>query len=75
MKAKNKKVVLIVKDGCPHCEYILKQLEKLNLRDKIEIVKDNNARITPAIKIGNDIDYITGNVYGLIKLLMLLYLE
>jgi len=64
------KLVLIVKDGCPHCEYILKHLKKLGLEGKVEVVKDNKAKIVPAIKVGDEVDYVTGNVYGLIKLLM-----
>ncbi|MEM1606180.1 MAG: hypothetical protein QXW41_08060 [Fervidicoccaceae archaeon] len=66
-----KKLVLVVEDGCPNCEYILSHLEKLGLMDYVEVVDRSkaNVRAVPAVIYDGEVDYVTGNVYGLIKIL------
>jgi len=61
---------LIIKKECPNCKYLIEQLKKLNLLDKIEIVEDNSARVVPALETDDGIEPVMGNVYGLLKLVM-----
>jgi len=61
---------LIVRKDCPNCEYIVNQLKKLGLLDRIEVVEDDNAEVTPAIEVDGEREPVMGNIYGLVKIVL-----
>ena len=66
-----KKLKIYVRDGCPNCDYVLRQLERLGLRDRVEVVKaDSSIKATPAIETDDGVEPVMGNVYGVLKIVM-----
>jgi len=61
---------LIIRKDCPNCEYIIKQLEKLDLLDKIEVIEDEKASVVPAIEVDGEREPVMGNIYGLVKIVL-----
>ncbi len=76
------KVKLLIRRDCPNCEYVLNNLksfpeELLQLLEIVDVEKSNiKVDATPAVVTSDgSVDYITGNVYGLIKLFSYLIIE
>ena len=66
-----KKLKIYVRDGCPNCDYVLRQLERLGLRDRVEVVKaDSSIKATPSIETDDGVEPVMGNVYGVLKIVM-----
>jgi hypothetical protein len=64
------KIKLVVKNTCPNCKYVLDQLKNLGLLDKVEVVEDQKAEVTPAIIIKDSVEPVMGNVYGVLKIVL-----
>ena len=66
----SKKLKLLIKKECPNCKYIVETLKRIGVLDKIEVVEaDDNVKAVPAIvDEDGEIDYVTGNLYGVIKI-------
>jgi glutaredoxin len=71
-------VKLVVRDGCPHCSYILSLLESSNIKDAVEVVKveeldpklRRKVKSTPSIIVKGKVIPLTGTLHGFIKLSM-----
>jgi hypothetical protein len=69
-KVSKAKIKLIVKNTCPNCKYVLDQLKNLGLLDKVEVVEDQKAEVVPAIVVGDSVEPVMGNVYGILKIVL-----
>jgi hypothetical protein len=69
-KVSKAKIRLVVRNTCPNCKYIIKQLEVLNLLDKVEVVEDQKAEVVPAIVVEDGVEPVMGNVYGVLKIVL-----
>jgi hypothetical protein len=69
-KVSKAKIKLVVKNTCPNCKYVLDQLKNLGLLDKVEVVEDQKAEVTPAIIINDSVEPVMGNVYGVLKIVL-----
>lgn len=81
------KLVLVVNNKCPNCKYLIKQLKKINVLDKIEVITDREFYLrykgilygVPELLLINDRGKIEdqtivpGNLYGVSKILLYLY--
>lgn len=72
-------IKIVVRDGCPHCEYILSHISLIRQYCDVEVISvdelDDKLRkkvkAIPAIIKGRKIDYVTGSTYGLLKIIMM----
>lgn len=72
-------ITIVVKDGCPHCKYILDHLavisEFCNVTvkkpDELDERERKKVKAYPAIIRKGRVDYVTGNIYGIVKIVML----
>jgi len=81
------RIILVVKNDCKNCDYIVKQLNKTDYREQVEIVDYNDLdeklrkklNSLPAVivlkKNKKKIEYLTGSLIGLIKLVMIIEKE
>lgn len=78
------KITIVVRDGCRHCSYILSNIEAIkHVCSDVDVVDINELdektrrriKATPAIIIETrrkrKTTYVTGNVYGVVKIIML----
>ena len=76
------KIKLVIENNCPNCKYILSQLpdkykKELEIieKDKLDKKLKKKIKAVPCLIVRNKIYYLTGNVIGLIKVILLVEKE